>query len=138
MSMLTLNVVTLEDEVFSGETTCVVVNATQGDLGVFPGHAPLLAEISPGPLHYYVDGKVQILHTSGGIIEVKNNIVSILADKCIRAEDIDEARLKEAALKAQQLLSEQESTKTIIQARAELIKTAALARSLKELRRLRK
>lgn len=135
---LTLSVVTLAGEVFSGKVSRVIVNAFHGDLGVYPGHAPLLAEISPGPLHYVVDKETLVMHTSGGIIEVKDNIVTLLADKCIRAEDIDEARVQDARQKAQELLSEQKSTRSIEQARADLVRAAAMTRTLQELRRLKK
>ena len=135
-SQLTLNVVTLEGSIFSGQVDSVVVNAVYGDIGVFPGHAPLLADISPGPLHYTVESKTQVLHTSGGIIEVKDNVVTLLADKCIRAEDIDEHRVNDARKKAQELLAQQSSTKSIEQARIDLIRVAAMTRTLEELRRL--
>ena len=135
---LTLSVVTLEGSVFEGQVESVVVNATYGDLGVFPGHAPLLAEVSPGPLHYIMGKKTEVMHTSGGILEVKDNIVKLLADKCIRAEDLDETRIEEARKKAQELLSQQEVTgKTVAKARADLIRIASMTRSLEELRRLK-
>lgn len=133
---LTLNVVTLEGSVFSGQVDSVVVNAVYGDIGVFPGHAPLLADISPGPLHYTTGENTQVLHTSGGIIEVKDNVVTLLADKCIRAEDIDEHRVNDARKKAQELLAQQSSTKSIEQARIDLVRVAAMTRTLEELRRL--
>lgn len=134
---LTLSVVTLEGSVFEGQVDSVVINATYGDLGVFPGHAPLLAEVSPGPLHYTVSEKTEVMHTSGGILEVKDNTVRLLADKCIRAEDLDESRIEQARKQAQDLLAQQEvAGKTIAKARADLIRVAAMTRSIEELRRL--
>lgn len=135
---LTLSVVTLEGEVFSGQVESVVVSATFGDLGVYPGHAPLLAEVSPGPLHYQLAEETFVLHTSGGIIEVKDNVVTLLADKCIRAEDLDEKRLIEARKKAQEILSQKSATRSIEQAKADLVRIAAMTRTLTELRRLTK
>ena len=134
---ISLSVVTLEGSVFEGIVDSVVVSATYGDLGVFPGHAPLLTEISPGPLHYNIDESTHVLHTSGGILEVKDNAVKLLADKCIRAEDLDESRIEEARKQAQEILSKQQvEGKTIAKARADLLRVAAMTRTLEELRRL--
>lgn len=136
--LLTLNVVTLEGSVFSGEVHRVIVNAEFGDLGIFPNHAPLLASISPGPLRYYENkaDEPSVIYTSGGILEVSHNIVTLLADKCVRAKELDLERIEEAKKQAEKLLSQKETTKSIEQARAELIRVAAMTRTLEELRRL--
>jgi F-type H+-transporting ATPase subunit epsilon len=137
-NVLTLNIVTLEGSVFSGSVTKVIVNGELGDLGIFPNHAPLLSSISPGPLRYYEVKTTEpsVIYTSGGIMEVSRNTVTLLADKCVRAKELDLERIKEAKAHAEKLLSQKETTKSIEQARAELIRVAAMTRTLEELRRL--
>jgi F-type H+-transporting ATPase subunit epsilon len=121
---LHVEVVTAERELYNGEAEIVDVPGSEGQLGILPKHAPLLALLGAGPLQIKLHGDIDILFISGGFIEVSHNRVTILADTAEHAEEIDEARAEEARRKAQESLADTESRTQ----RAEL--EAALHRAL--------
>ena len=93
------DIVSAEEEIFSGLVTMVSATGSLGELGIMPGHAPLLTRIRPGPVRLKFDnGEEEVFFASGGFLEVQPAVVTVLADTAVRAEDIDEA----AALEAQQ------------------------------------
>ena len=95
------DIVSAEEAIFSGLVELVVAAGTEGDLGITYGHAPLLTSLEPGPVRIVMDsGEEQVYYVSGGYLEVQPNVVSILADTALRADDLDEA----AALEAQKFL----------------------------------
>ena len=97
------DIVSAEEELFSGLVEMVVAHGHIGDLGVLPGHAPLLSTIKPGPVRVIKQGgKEEVFYISGGFIEVQPNMVKVLADTAIRANDLDEAAALEAKKAAQQ------------------------------------
>lgn len=116
-----LHVVDFHGEVYNGHARFVVVPAEMGDVGILPGHAPLLSGIRPGELRItQEDGALQILFLDGGMLEVQPYLVSILADASLRVPDIDlkdtEARLQAA----QRALSEHTSEMNLLMAEQEL------------------
>ncbi len=121
---LHVEVVTAERELYNGEADIVDVPGSEGQLGILPEHAPLLALLGAGPLQIKLHGENDILFISGGFLEVSHDRVTILADTAEQAEEIDEARAEAARRKAQESLANAESR---IQ-RAEL--EAALQRAL--------
>ena len=93
------DIVSAEREIFSGRVTMVIATGTLGELGIMPGHAPLLTGIVPGPVRLQMDsGEEQVFFASGGFLEVQPGVVTVLADTALRGEQLDEA----AALAAQQ------------------------------------
>ena len=93
------DIVSSEQEIFSGLAELVVATGHLGDLGVSYGHAPLLTSLIPGPVRVVKqNGDEEVFYVSGGYLEVQPGIISILADTALRADDMDEA----AALEAQQ------------------------------------
>lgn len=92
-----VEIVSPEESLFSGEAKIVFAPSVMGEIGVAPRHAPLLAELMPGEVRVKTkDGVDHSFYVSGGILEVQPGVVTVLSDTAMRAEDIDEARAKEA------------------------------------------
>ena len=86
------DIVSAEEEIFSGLVEMLVATGSEGELGVSYGHAPLLTGLVPGPVRIVTqEGEEQVYYVSGGFLEVQPGVVSILADTAIRAHDVDEA-----------------------------------------------
>ena len=89
-----LEVVTPERRVLAESVDMVTVPGLGGELGILPGHTPLISQLQTGVLTYVLDGKSHPLHVSGGFVEVRDDHVSVLADVAERPEEIDAARAK--------------------------------------------
>ena len=102
------DIVSAEEAIFSGLVELVVAHGALGDLGIAPGHAPLLTELRPGPVRVTTQaGEEQIFYVSGGFLEVQPSTVTILADTAVRAGDMDEAAVVEAQKAAEAALTNQ-------------------------------
>lgn len=130
------DIVSAEEEIFSGRITSLTVTGTLGELGVLPGHAPLLTGIRPGPVKLKFDnGEEDVFFVSGGFLEVQPNVVTVLADTAVRAEDIDEAAVIEARDAAQRLLQDRTAGFEFSLAAAQLAEAMARERTLDALRK---
>ena len=110
VSTLHVDVVSAEKEVFSGEAHFVALPGESGELGILPGHTPLITRIKPGAVRIQLsDASEELVFVAGGILEVQPNHVTVLADTAIRGEDLDEARALEAKARAEKVLSENKS-----------------------------
>jgi F-type H+-transporting ATPase subunit epsilon len=89
-----LEVVTPERRVLAESVDMVTVPGLGGELGILPGHTPLISQLQTGVLTYLLEGKSHLLHVSGGFVEVRDDHVSVLADVAERPEEIDAARAK--------------------------------------------
>ena len=99
------DIVSAEQEIFSGRVTMISATGTIGELGIMPGHAPLLTGIRPGLVRLKLDnGEEEVFYASGGYLEVQPGVVTILADTAARADDIDEAAAVEAQQAAERML----------------------------------
>lgn len=125
---LHVEVVTAERELFKGEADSVNVPGSEGQLGILPRHAALLAFLVPGALHIKFQGNDDPIFVSGGFVEVSHNTVTVLADAAEHAEEIDQARAEAARRAAQERLAQVESDVE----RAELL--AALERAVSRLK----
>lgn len=121
---LKLEIITPECVTVSDESTSIVLNAIDGYLGIWPNHAPLIAGLRPGALHYETSAGEKYVFVSGGFVEVSDNVVSIIAPAAELADDIDVARAEAAKKRAEDRL--QNKTDDLDVARAQ----AALARAL--------
>jgi F-type H+-transporting ATPase subunit epsilon len=132
----TLNIVSVEGIVFNGEVNFLKFIAPSGEIGILKDHAPMLTLLLPGPIRYQgtVDG---VISCSGGLVEVKSNHVTILADNCVRAEDLDEASILEVKAKAEELLKERKDSQSFHEAYTELVRSSVLLKSVYELKHLR-
>ncbi len=130
------DIVSAEEEIFSGRVTMVSATGTIGELGIMPGHAPLLTGIRPGPVRLTLDdGEEEVFFASGGYLEVQPGVVTVLADTALRAEDIDEAAALESQQEAERMLSEQTAEMEFSSAAAALAEAMARQRTLAELRK---
>ena len=133
------DIVSAEKEIFSGRVTMVIATGSIGELGILPGHAPLLTGIEPGPVTLRLeDGGEDVFFASGGFLEVQPGIVTVLADTALRAEDIDEAAAIEVKDRAERNLSEQAADFDYSLATAQLADAAGRQRTLEELRKRRR
>ena len=129
------DIVSAEQEIFSGLVESLVATGSQGELGVNYGHAPLLTDLVPGPIRIVKqDGEEEVYYVSGGYLEVQPGVVSILADTAIRADDVDEAAAEEARQAAERALSEQTGEFDYGRASAQLAEAAAQLRTLQKMR----
>lgn len=89
-----LEVVTPERRVLAEPVDMVTVPGLGGELGILPGHTPLISQLQTGVLTYTQDGKSYPLHVSGGFVEVREDHVSVLAEIAERPDEIDASRAK--------------------------------------------
>lgn len=124
-----LDVVSAEKQMFSGLVEKIQVTGSEGELGIFPGHAPLLTAIKPGMVRIVKEhGNEEYIYLSGGVIEVQPSKVTVLADTAIRGEDLDEARAMESKRKAEEHINNSLGDIDYAQASAELSKALAKLR----------
>lgn len=132
------NVVSAEESLYSGEVEMVIATGDLGDLGITPGHAPLITTLKPGPVRLvYENGSDELFFVSGGFLEVIPTQVTILADTAERAENLDEAAALHAKQEAQRLLEEQQADFDYSRAAVELAEAVARIRVLEQLRKRR-
>ena len=93
-----VDVVSAEEQIFSGVAEFVVVPGEMGELGIYPRHTPLMTRIKPGSLRIKQPDQAEeiLVYVSGGMLEVQPSVVTVLADTAIRGADLDEARALEA------------------------------------------
>lgn len=133
---LQLDVVSAENKLFSGTVQTVQVSGSEGELGIYPGHAPLLTKIKPGMVRYVAEnGNEEILYVAGGVLEVQPSNVTVLADVAIRAEDLDEQEAEQARKRAQDAIADSAADLSYAEAVAELSRALAKLEVLRKLRR---
>ncbi|MFC3531651.1 F0F1 ATP synthase subunit epsilon [Vogesella facilis] len=137
MAKMHVEVVSSEQQIYSGEAEFLVAPALEGEIGVYPRHVPLLTRIKPGVLRLTVPGSKDevLVAVSGGLLEVQPTHITVLADTAIRGEDLDEARANEAKRVAEESLKH--ATDDLDTAKAHAALAAAIAQ-LKALEYLRK
>jgi F-type H+-transporting ATPase subunit epsilon len=130
------DIVSAEEAIFSGLVEMVVAHGDLGDLGIAPGHAPLLSQLKPGPVKVTLQGgEEQLFYVSGGFVEVQPSTVSILADTAVRAADLDEAAVLEAQKAAEAALHNQQGEMDYGRAAAMLAEAAAQLRTVQAMRK---
>ncbi|MBS25332.1 MAG: F0F1 ATP synthase subunit epsilon [Gammaproteobacteria bacterium] len=130
-----IDIVSAEEEIWSGQGTMVFAPAEMGEIGIAPEHAPLLTRLKPGEVRVQQEsGDEQFFYVSGGMLEVQGHVVTVLSDTALRAADLDEASALEAQRRAEQALSDQSNELELAKAKAELIQAAAQIRAIQKLR----
>lgn len=104
--MLTLEIVTPEARVYSDTIDSVVIPTVAGEIGVLPGHIPLLTQIENGELRVTKNGQTQRLAVGGGFVEIEADRVHVLAEQAITEEKIDENAVEQAMKRAEQQIRE--------------------------------
>jgi F-type H+-transporting ATPase subunit epsilon len=131
-----VDVVSAEEQIFSGEAEFVVLPGMAGELGIYPRHTPLLTEIKPGAVRMKLPNidREELVFVQGGFLEVQPNLVTVLADTAIRGKDLDEAKALAAKREAEQALANRTSKEEVATAEAEL---AIAMAQLDAIRRMR-
>lgn len=104
--MLKLEIVTPEAKTYSEDVDFVLIPGVEGELGVFPGHVPLLTELAPGELKATRAGRDEYLAVGSGFVEITQTTVSVLTDMAVKEDDIDEAAAQAAIDRAQAALKD--------------------------------
>ena len=131
-----VDVVSAEEQIFSGRARMVVAPAIMGEVGILPRHTPLLTRMRAGTVRVITpEGDEVPYYISGGILEVQPHHVTVLADTAIRGADLDEAKANEALKKAEEARRSARDKQEIAAVESEL---AMLAAQLAAIRRLRK
>ncbi|XOV83811.1 MAG: F0F1 ATP synthase subunit epsilon [bacterium] len=139
MATMHCEIVSAEKQLFSGTITKLSAVGTIGGLGIYPGHAPLLTGIQPGPVTLSMeDGEEEVFFASGGYLEIQPGVITVLADTAVRADDIDEAQAKEAREHAEKALADRSADFDFSAAAAMLAEAMAQQRTIEELRKLRR
>ena len=103
MATFNLTIVSAERKIFEGEVKQIQATGVEGELGILPGHTPLLTAIKSGIVKFTLqDGNEEVIYVSGGFLEVQPNIVTVLADVAIRGSELDAERIREAKRKAEE------------------------------------
>ena len=130
------DIVSAEEKIFSGLVEMVIAAGALGDLGIAPGHAPLLTQLKPGPVRLILaNGEEEIFYASGGYLEVQPSLVTILADTALRAHDMNEASALEAKKQAEQMMTDQSADIDHAYAASQLAEAAAQLRTLSRIRK---
>ena len=136
MSTIRCDIVSAEQQIFSGEATLVVATGELGELGIAPKHAPLITRLKPGKVVVTTAaGEHLDFAISGGILEVQPQVVTVLADTAIRATDIDEAAVRKAMEEAERVLANRGEAMELAEAQQRLAEVTAQLQALERLRR---
>ena len=130
-----VDVVSAEEQIFSGQAEFVALPGEAGELGIYPKHTPLITRIRPGAVRIQVaGGGEEFVFVAGGILEVQPNGVTVLADTAIRGGDLDEAKALEAKKQAEELMLNKESKIDYAKAQAEMAAAIAQLAAIQRLR----
>lgn len=131
-----VDVVSAEEQIFSGEAEFVVLPGIMGELGIYPRHTPLLTQIKPGALRVKLPNRdeEELVFVQGGFLEVQPQRVTVLADTAIRAKDLDEVKALEAKKAAEEAIANRTSHESIAAAEAELAIAMAQLEAIRKMR----
>jgi F-type H+-transporting ATPase subunit epsilon len=131
-----VDVVSVEDSIWSGEAEFVVLPGEAGELGIYPQHTPLITRIRPGSVRIKPagGGEEELIFVAGGILEVQPKVVTVLADTAIRGGDLDEAAATAALKAAEETRAKARDSQEVASVEAEV---ASLAAQLAAIRKLR-
>jgi len=131
-----LNIVSAEEEIFSGTVEAVFVPLLSGEVGIYPRHTPLIGEIKPGEIIVRSEESENEQHffVSGGILEVQPHVITVLSDTAIRAKDLDESVALEAKRQAEEAMKDQKADMDFALAQAELAEAVAQLNLIRKLR----
>ncbi|HUH90643.1 MAG TPA: F0F1 ATP synthase subunit epsilon [Lysobacter sp.] len=130
------DIVSAEEEIFHGEATMLVATGEIGELGIAPKHAPLITRLKPGKVVVTLPNGEQLdFAVTGGILEVQPQVVTVLADTAIRAQDIDEAAVRAAKEEAERILARRGEPMEVAEAQARLAEVTVQLQALERLRK---
>ena len=131
-----VDVVSAEEQIYSGEAEFVILPGIEGELGVYPRHTPLFTQIKPGAVRIKLPDQDQeeLVFVQGGFLEVQPHKVTVLADTAIRANDLDEVKALEAKKRAEEAMANKGSAQTLAAAQAELSVALAQLEAIRKFR----
>jgi len=134
-----VDVVSAEEEIFSGDAEFIAAPASAGEVGVYPHHAPMITTIKPGALRIKLSDTAEetLIFISGGILEVQPGLVTVLADTAIRGSDLDEAKAQAALEAAEEAMKNRAADMDYAKAQAELVEAAAQIAAIRKLRKVK-
>ncbi len=132
-----VDVVSAEEETFSGQAEFIAAPASAGEVGIYPHHAPMITTIKPGALRIKLPdiAEENLIFISGGMLEVQPGLVTVLADTAIRGHDLDEAKALAAKAAAEEAMKNKASDVDYAKAQAELAEAVAQIQAINKLRR---
>jgi F-type H+-transporting ATPase subunit epsilon len=136
MATIHVDVVSAEEQIFSGEAKFVALPGESGELGILPRHTPLITRIRPGAVRITRadNDQEEFVFVAGGILEIQPGIVTVLADTAIRGKDLDEAKASEAKRLAEDAMKNAKNDIDFAKAQGEF---AAMAAQIAAIRKLR-
>lgn len=130
------DIVSAEKEIFQGDATLVVATGELGELGIAPRHAPLITRLRPGKVIVTrPNGEKLDFYVSGGMLEVQPQVVTVLADTVVRADDLDEAAALKAKEEAERILANRSEAMSVAEAQQQLQQAMAQLQALERLRK---
>lgn len=134
-----VDVVSAEEQIYSGPAEFVALPGEAGELGIYPKHTPLITRIKPGAVRIRVPGQAdeEFVFVAGGILEVQPKAVTVMADTAIRGKDLDEAKANQVKKMAEDAMSNRESDIDYAVAQAELAIAVAQLAAIQKLRHKR-
>lgn len=135
-NLIQVDVVSVEESIFSGEAEFVVLPGESGELGVYPKHTPLITRIKPGPVRIKIPGqaKEEFIFVAGGVLEVQPDHVTVLADTAVRGADLDEVKANEAKRAAEEALSQRSDNIDYTAVKVELANAVAILAAIEKYR----
>ncbi|MBS5491043.1 MAG: F0F1 ATP synthase subunit epsilon [Sutterella wadsworthensis] len=139
MATIKVDVVSAEESIFSGDAELVSLPGKSGELGILPGHVPLITLIRPGFVRIHLPGKQEVeqVFVAGGVLEVQPNLVTVLADTAVRSKDLDEAKAAKALEDARTQRQNATGELEIAKLEAEMAALAAQLVAIKKIRQQR-
>ena len=135
-STIRCDIVSAEAEIFHGEAEMVVATGELGELGIAPRHAPLITRLKPGKVVVTLPGGEKLdFAIAGGIIEVQPQVVTVLADTAIRADEIDEASVRAAKEEAERIIAHRGEAMEVAEAQQRMAEVTAQLQALERLRK---
>lgn len=137
MATLHVDVVSAEENIFTGEAKFVALPGELGELGIYPRHTPLITRIKPGAVRIIRadNDEEEFIFVAGGMLEVQPNLVTVLADTAIRGKDLDEAKSLESKKRAEEAMQNKTSQLEYAKAQAELAEAIAQLAAIQKLRK---
>ena len=134
VSTMQVDIVSAEGSIFSGKAEMVFAQAANGEVGILPNHTQFLSSLKPGPVRVVSGDKEEHFFINSGIIEIQPQVLTILADTAIRAEDLDQIAAEEAKRQAEDAMENAKSETDIAKAQVELAEAVAQIQTLTKLR----
>ena len=134
-----VDIVSAEELIFSGLAEFVALPGEAGELGILPGHMPLMTRIKPGAVRVKIPNQVEeeLVFVAGGLLEVQPGLVTVLADTAIRGRDLDEAKALDAKRRAEDAMANRSARLDYAKAQAELMEAVAQLAAIARLRKHR-